>query len=108
MDARLMWLPGAHMACGRNRERCTACCAGSSRVCQGAHMGMRAQQGALDGVLRGKQQPHDYLPTLKSEIIDAGLLPNKRTHALLAEYSLQPGKVKEVRWPPTHMHWEGV
>ena len=48
-------------------------------------------------MLRGKQQPHDYLPTLKSEIIDAGLLPNKRTHALLAEYSLQPGKVKEVR-----------
>lgn len=64
---------------------------------------MRVQQGALDGVLRGKQQPHDYLPTLKSEIIDAGLLPNKRTHALLAEYSLQPGKVKEVRRrPPTH------
>lgn len=65
--------------------------------CQGAHMGMRAQQGALDGVLRGKQQPHDFLPTLKSEIIDSGLLPNKRTHALLAEYSLQPGKVKEAR-----------
>lgn len=65
-----------------------------------AHSGMWVQQGALDGVLRGKQQPHDYLPTLKSETIDAGLLPNKRTHALLAEYSLQPGKVKEVRWRP--------
>ena len=66
-------------------------------------MGVRARQGALDGVLRGKQLPHEFLPTLKSEIIDSGLLPNKRTHALLAEYSLQPGKVKEVhRRPPKH------
>ncbi|KAK9843477.1 hypothetical protein WJX81_004550 [Elliptochloris bilobata] len=53
-------------------------------------------EAALDGVLRGKRQPHDFLPIYKAELIDAGLLPNKRTHALLAEYGLMPGLEEEV------------